>query len=146
MHHPTTQQHKFTGFQIEQDKGNLARQHVWSKWRWWGYNDIYSLMAFRRPARVNKSQYSSLRFQFHIFLQTSKFFHFKCVMFFMVTVWTLSVDEHRATVAALEVGLVLLHLHHEVMEVNELWADCQAAERGLVQDLVEPVVVLDQLG
>lgn len=67
-------------------------------------------------------------------------------MFFMVTVWTLIVDEHRATVAALEVGLVLLHLHHEVMEVDELWADCQAAERGLVQDLVEPMVVLDQLG
>lgn len=48
--------------------------------------------------------------------------------------------------AASEVGLVLLHLHHQVMQVDELRADRQAAEGGLVQDLVEAVVVLDQLG
>jgi len=46
----------------------------------------------------------------------------------------------------LEVGLVLLHLHHEVVQVDELRADGQAAEGGLVEDLVEAVVVLDQLG
>lgn len=46
----------------------------------------------------------------------------------------------------LEVGFVLLHLHHEVVQVDELRADGQAAERRLVQDLVEAVVVLDQLG
>lgn len=40
---------------------------------------------------------------------------------------------------------MLLHFHHEVMQVDELRADRQAAERGLVQDLVEPMVVLDQL-
>lgn len=70
-----------------------------------------------------------------------------------------SADQHGATVdaaaaaasgggggGALEVGLVLLHLHHEVMQVDELRADRQAAEGGLVQDLVETVVVLDQLG
>ena len=48
--------------------------------------------------------------------------------------------------AASEVGLVLLHLHHEVVQVDELGAHGQAAEGGLVQDLVEAVVVLDQLG
>lgn len=41
---------------------------------------------------------------------------------------------------------MLLHLHHEVVQVDELGADGQAAERRLVQDLVEAVVVLDQLG
>lgn len=46
---------------------------------------------------------------------------------------------------ALKVGFVLLDLHHEVVQVDELRADGQAAERGLVQDLVEAVVVLDQL-
>lgn len=46
----------------------------------------------------------------------------------------------------LEVGFVLLHLHHEVVQVDELGADGQAAERRLVQDFVEAVVVLDQLG
>ena len=46
----------------------------------------------------------------------------------------------------LEVGFVLLHLHHEVVQVDELRADGQAAERRLVQDLVEAVVVLDELG
>lgn len=46
----------------------------------------------------------------------------------------------------LEVGLVLLDLDHEVVQVDELGADGQAAERRLVQDLVEAVVVLDQLG
>lgn len=46
----------------------------------------------------------------------------------------------------LEVGLVLLHLHHQVVQVDELRAHGQAAERRLVQDLVEAVVVLDQLG
>lgn len=41
---------------------------------------------------------------------------------------------------------MLLHLHHEVVQVDELGAHGQAAERWLVQDLVEAVVVLDQLG
>ncbi len=41
---------------------------------------------------------------------------------------------------------MLLHLHHEVVQVDELGADSQAAERRLVQDLVEAVVVLDELG
>lgn len=41
---------------------------------------------------------------------------------------------------------MLLHLHHEVVQVDELGADGQASERRLVQDLVEAVVVLDQLG
>lgn len=45
-----------------------------------------------------------------------------------------------------EVGLVLLDLHHEVVQVDELRADGQAAEGGLVEDLVEAVVVLDELG
>lgn len=40
---------------------------------------------------------------------------------------------------------MLLHLHHQVVQVDELRSDGQAAERGLVQDLVETVVVLDQL-
>lgn len=40
---------------------------------------------------------------------------------------------------------MLLDLHHEVVEVDELGADGQAAERGLVQDFVEAVVVLDEL-
>lgn len=40
---------------------------------------------------------------------------------------------------------MLLDLHHEVVEVDELRADGQAAERGLVQDFVEAVVVLDEL-
>ena len=40
---------------------------------------------------------------------------------------------------------MLLDLDHEVMQVDELRARGQAAERGLVQDLVEAVVVLDQL-
>lgn len=51
-----------------------------------------------------------------------------------------------STLTLLEVGFVLLHLDHEVVQVDELGADGQAAERGLVQDLVEAVVVLDQLG
>lgn len=41
---------------------------------------------------------------------------------------------------------MLLDLDHEVVQVDELGADRQAAEGGLVQDLVEAVVVLDQLG
>lgn len=41
---------------------------------------------------------------------------------------------------------MLLDLHHEVMQVDELRADCQAAEGGLVENLVEAVVVLDELG
>lgn len=45
-----------------------------------------------------------------------------------------------------EVGFVLLHLHHEVVQVDELGAHGQAAERRLVQDLVEAVVVLYELG
>lgn len=45
-----------------------------------------------------------------------------------------------------EVGFVLLYLHHEVVQVDELGAHGQAAERRLVQDLVEAVVVLDELG
>lgn len=51
-----------------------------------------------------------------------------------------------STLTLLEVGFVLLHLDHEVVQVDELGADGQAAERRLVQDLVEAVVVLDQLG
>lgn len=45
-----------------------------------------------------------------------------------------------------EVGFVLLDLDHQVVQVDELGAHGQAAERRLVQDLVEAVVVLDQLG
>ena len=41
---------------------------------------------------------------------------------------------------------MLLDLYHEVVQVDELGADGQAAERRLVQDLVEAMVVLDQLG
>ncbi|KAG9333682.1 hypothetical protein JZ751_010672 [Albula glossodonta] len=44
-----------------------------------------------------------------------------------------------------EVGLVLLDLHHEVVQVDELRAHGQTAEGGLRQDLVEAMVVLDQL-
>lgn len=45
----------------------------------------------------------------------------------------------------LKVGFVLLDLDHEVVQVDELGTDGQAAERGLVQDLVKAVVVLDEL-
>lgn len=41
---------------------------------------------------------------------------------------------------------MLLDLHHEVVQVDELRADSQAAEGGLVEDLVEAMVVLDELG
>lgn len=41
---------------------------------------------------------------------------------------------------------MLLDLYHEVVQVDELRADGQAAEGGLVEDLVEAVVVLDELG
>ena len=41
---------------------------------------------------------------------------------------------------------MLFHLHHEVVQVDELGAHRQAAEGGLGQHLVEAVVVLDQLG
>lgn len=47
--------------------------------------------------------------------------------------------------AGSEVGFVLLHLHHQVMQVDELGAHGQAAERRLRQHLVEAVVVLDEL-
>lgn len=46
---------------------------------------------------------------------------------------------------SLKVGFVLLDLDHEVVQVDELGADGQAAERGLIQDLVKAVVVLDEL-
>ena len=49
-------------------------------------------------------------------------------------------------VCVLEVGLVFLHLHHEVVQVDELRARRQAAECRLVEDLMEAMVVLDQLG
>lgn len=41
---------------------------------------------------------------------------------------------------------MLLDLHHEVMQVDELGAGRQAAERRLTEDLVEAMVVLDELG
>lgn len=41
---------------------------------------------------------------------------------------------------------MLFDLHHEVVQVDELRTDGQAAEGGLVEDLVETVVVLDELG
>lgn len=40
---------------------------------------------------------------------------------------------------------MFLHLHHEVVQVDELGAHGQAAERRLGQDLMEAVVVLDEL-
>lgn len=46
----------------------------------------------------------------------------------------------------LEVWFVFLHLHHEVVQVDELRANGQSPEGGLVQDLMETVVILDQLG
>lgn len=45
-----------------------------------------------------------------------------------------------------EVGLVLLKLHHEVMNVDELGPGREGAELGLRQDPVEAMVELDQLG
>lgn len=45
----------------------------------------------------------------------------------------------------LKVRFVFLHLHHEVVQVDELRAHGQAAERRLGQDLMEAVVVLDKL-
>lgn len=56
-----------------------------------------------------------------------------------------SPSPHSDQAALLKVGLVLLHLNHEMVEVDELWTDGQAAERRLVQDLVKAVVVLDEL-
>lgn len=44
-----------------------------------------------------------------------------------------------------EVGLVLLELHHEVVNVDELSARREGAELGLRQDPVEAMVELDQL-
>lgn len=48
-------------------------------------------------------------------------------------------------VCELKVWFVFLDLHHEVVQVDELGAHGQAAERRLGQDLVEAVVVLDEL-
>lgn len=52
---------------------------------------------------------------------------------------------HAEQAASSKVRFMLLHLHHEMVEVDELRADGQAAERRLVEDLVEAVVVLDEL-
>lgn len=52
---------------------------------------------------------------------------------------------HSDQAALLKVGFVLLDLDHEMVEVDELGADGQAAERRLVQDLMKAVVVLDEL-
>ena len=41
---------------------------------------------------------------------------------------------------------VFLDLNHEVVDVDELPANAESAKRSLGQDLLEPVVVLDQLG
>lgn len=40
---------------------------------------------------------------------------------------------------------MLLHLDHQVVDVDELRADREGLQRGQRQDLVEAVVVLDQL-
>ena len=48
--------------------------------------------------------------------------------------------------ARLEGGAVFLDLHHQVVDVDKLWPDRQRSEGSLGQDLLEPVVVLDQLG
>lgn len=45
----------------------------------------------------------------------------------------------------LKVWFVFLHLHHEVVQVDELRAHSQAAEGRLGQDLMEAVVILDEL-
>lgn len=47
---------------------------------------------------------------------------------------------------ASEVGLVLLELHHEVVDVDELCPGREGPELGLGQHPVEAVVELDQLG
>jgi len=41
---------------------------------------------------------------------------------------------------------VFLDFHHEVVDVDELGPDGQRSEGSLGQDLLEPVVILDQLG
>lgn len=45
-----------------------------------------------------------------------------------------------------EVGLVLLELHHEVVDVDKLSTGWEGSELGLGQHTVEAVVELDQLG
>lgn len=45
-----------------------------------------------------------------------------------------------------EVGLVLLELHHEVMNIDELGPGWQRPELRLRQHPVEAMVELDQLG
>lgn len=45
-----------------------------------------------------------------------------------------------------EVGLVLLELHHEVVNVDELGAGRESSELGLRQHPVETMIKLDQLG
>lgn len=44
-----------------------------------------------------------------------------------------------------EVWLVLLHLHHEVVDVEQLGTNCELLEGCLAEYLLETVVVLDQL-
>lgn len=79
-------------------------------------------------ARTNPEQRNTSRFQMFINESDTLGFHSQ----------TLGV--------LLEVGFMLLDLDHQVVQVDELGADGQATERRLVQDLVEAVVVLDQLG
>lgn len=45
-----------------------------------------------------------------------------------------------------EVGLVLLELHHEVMNVDELGPGRESSELGLREHAVEAMIELDQLG
>lgn len=45
-----------------------------------------------------------------------------------------------------KVWFVFLDFHHQVMEVYELRAHCQTAKRGLGEDLMETMIVLDELG
>lgn len=47
--------------------------------------------------------------------------------------------------ADLECWLVFLNLHHEMMDVDEFSSHTQSFERVLRQDLLEPVIVLDEL-
>ena len=48
-------------------------------------------------------------------------------------------------VGSSEVGFVLLELHHQMVDVDEVGAGGEGAEGGQGQNLLEAVVVLDEL-
>ena len=62
-----------------------------------------------------------------------------------VTMMKMVPDDAGAGGRPSESGLVSLHFHHDVMNVDELVFDFHSLEWVLVQDLLEAVVILDQL-